>query len=221
MIYTTDIIGDQWIIFIKAIFLGLILGGCYDAVRVVRTIIPFGKMMFIASDFIYCIWAAFLMFSFLLNENFGIPRFYIFLGAAIGAFGWYSTVGKINMAIAKRLGKILRIIFRPIFKIFRKNFELFKIYIRKAKIFYKKAVFKPKNLLKKKTEMVYNIRCLNVPMTFLHCGKKVGKEPEKVESNGTEKNEERDFFQGGGCCLRGVSALFPDSDTGEYQQKAK
>lgn len=221
MIYTLDIIGDQWIIFIKAVHLGVILGGCYDAVRIVRVIIHFKKTVFIASDFIYCIWAAFLIFSFLLNENFGIPRFYIFLGVVIGAFVWYFTVGKINMAIAKRLRKILRIIFRPILKIFQKISKLFKNCTGKAKIFYEKAVFRLKRLLKKKTEMVYNIRCLNVPKTFLLCGKKVGKEPGKVESNGTEKNEERNFLQGGSCCLHGVSAVFSDSDTSEYQQKEK
>ena len=69
MIYTTDIMGYQWELFVKSLYLGIVLSGCYDAVRMVRTVIRFGKRLFIASDFIYCLWAGFLTFSFLLNEN--------------------------------------------------------------------------------------------------------------------------------------------------------
>ena len=67
MIYTTDIMGYQWEIFVKAIPLGLLLGGCYDVLRIIRTVIRFGKKLYIASDFFYCLWAGFLTFSFLLN----------------------------------------------------------------------------------------------------------------------------------------------------------
>ena len=63
MIYTTDIIGDQWTIFIKSLDLGLVLGICYDFLRIIRTVIRFGKRVFITSDFIYCVFAAFLICS--------------------------------------------------------------------------------------------------------------------------------------------------------------
>ena len=83
MIYTTDIIGDQFELFTKSLVLGIILGGCYDFLRILRTLFKFGKKLYIASDFLYCLCAGFLMFSFLLNENFGIPRFFVFLGPGI------------------------------------------------------------------------------------------------------------------------------------------
>ena len=221
MIYTSDIIGYQWEIFIKSLWLGIVLGGCYDVIRIIRTIIRFGKRLFIASDFIYCLWAAFLVFSFLLNENFGIPRFYIFFGVALGFLSWYLSFGKINMFLAKKLRRILKAILKPFAKIFQKIFKNAKKCLEKAKIFFGKKIDKHKSLLKKKSGLVYNVLCLNILKTFPFCGGKVGKEPKKLESNGTEKTEERDFPESGGCCLRGISSLFADIDAGKHQQETK
>ena len=212
MIYTTDIIGYQWEIFLKSLALGILLGGCYDVLRIVRTVIRFGRKLFIASDFIYCVWAGFLTFSFLLNENFGIPRFYIFFAAALGFLIWYSTVGKINMFFAKILRKVLRKVSAPFFKIFRKKLKSAKIRTAKAKIFCEKAKKAYESLLKNKSGLVYNILCLNVSKAFSFCGEKAGKEPEKVESNGTEKTEKGAFPQNRSYCIRGVSSHISDID---------
>ena len=187
MIYTTDIIGSQWEIFLKATWLGVLLGGCYDVLRNFRTLIRFKKTAFMVSDFLYCIWAAFLIFSFLLNENFGIPRFYIFLGTAVGFFAWYRTAGKINMFFAKKLRRFLKAVLSPFYKIFRKILEYMGKRLNEAKIFKQKPLDKSKRLLKKKSGMVYNILCLNIYKAFSFCGKKPERSPEKVESNGTEK----------------------------------
>ena len=193
MIYTTDIIGDQWRIFLKAAALGIAFGGCYDVLRIIRTVVRFGKKIFIASDFAYCVWAGFIVFSFLLNENFGIPRFYIFLGIASGFFLWYSTMGKIDMFLAKKLRKVLNALFKPFLKIFRKILKFAEKPLNKGKIFHQKAKDRVKSLLKKKSGLVYNILCLNILKAFSFCGRKAGKEPEKLESNGTEETEERHF----------------------------
>jgi spore cortex biosynthesis protein YabQ len=221
MIYTTDIIGFQWEIFIKSLSLGMILGGCYDFLRVIRILVRFGKRIFIASDFLYCVWAAFLIFSFLLNENFGIPRFYIFFGAALGFSLWYFTLGKINIFLAKKLRRILKAIFKPFQKIFQKILKIVKKRVIKGKIFWQKAKNKPERLLKNKAGLVYNILCLNIFKAFSFCGEKAGKEPQNFESNGTEKTEERSFPESGGGCLRGISSLFADIDAGRHQQKTK
>ena len=193
MIYTTDIIGDQWEIFLKAAALGLAFGGCYDILRFIRTVVRFGKKLFIASDFIYCLWASFIIFSFLLNENFGIPRFYIFFGIAAGFSFWYFTMGKVDMFLAKKLRRILKAVFNPFLKIFRKILKFAEKPLNKGKIFHQKAKDRVKSLLKKKSGLVYNILCLIILKAFSFCGRKAGKEPEKVESNGTEETEERRF----------------------------
>lgn len=221
MIYTTDIIGDQWSIFIKAINLGLVLGICYDFLRIVRTIIRFGKRLFIISDFFYCIWASFLIFSFLLNENFGIPRFYIYLGAASGFLLWYFSFGRITVPAAKIFRKVLKTFLKPFGIIFRKILKSAEKRTGKLKILFQKAEEKEKSLLKKKSGLVYNILCLNISKAFSLCGGKAGKEPEKVESIGTEKTEEGIFSQSSSCCLRGISSVFPDIDASRYQRKTK
>lgn len=219
MIYTTDIIGYQWDIFVKALALGVLLGGCYDVLRVFRILVPLGKKLFITSDFLYCVFAAFIIFSFLLNENFGMPRLYIYVGNGIGFFAWYFTVGRLAVKIAGTVRKIMKAVFAPFAKIFRKIIKKFEKPFNKAKIFSQKIVDKPKKLLKKNVKMVYNILCLNMLKAFSFCGGKAGKEPEKVESNGTEKTEKGTFSQDCSYCLRGLSAVLTDFHSDEHQQK--
>lgn len=219
MIYTTDIIGYQWGIFIKALPLGLLLGGCYDILRMFRIIVPFGKKAFIASDFLYCVFSAFIIFSFLLNENFGIPRLYIYISIAIGFFAWYFTLGKISAKSARLLRKVLKAVFAPFIKIFRKILKIAEKRLYKAKNFTEKVIDKNKKLLKKNVKVVYNILCLNMLKAFSFCGGKAGKEPEKVESNGTEKTEKGTFSKDRSYRIRGLSAVFADIDPSADQQQ--
>ena len=215
MIYTTDIIGDQWKILIGAVELGLVIGGCYDILRVLRVAFSFGKRLYILSDYVFCLWGGFLTFSFLLNENYGIPRLYIFLGEGAGAIFWYLTVGR----IAVPLGRFLRRIISPFGKIFRKIGKNVEKSLNKAKKSFEKAVDKKKRLLKKGCRLVYNVLCLNISKAFSFCGGKAGKEPEKVESNGAEKTEKGNFPESGSYCLRGISSDFSDLDAIEHQQE--
>ena len=78
MIYTTDILGDQTILLLHSFLLGIALGGCYEFFR-------FGKLFFgkktafrTALDLLFCLWSGFLLFSFFLYENYGMPRMYLF-----------------------------------------------------------------------------------------------------------------------------------------------
>ena len=221
MIYTTDIIGDQWIIFLKAAKLGIALGGVYDFLRIFRIFIHFGKKLFIASDFIYWIFSAFVIFSFLLNENFGIPRFYIFLGIGVGFSLWYFTMGKIDIKIARKAKRIFKRIFAPFYKIFRNILKSAKKRADKTKIIFAKAFNKPKSLLKKKADMVYNILCLNIQKAFSFCGEKAGKEQSGIESAGTEKTEKRVLPEDNSCCLRGIYPFFSDFDPSEHPEKTQ
>ena len=219
MIYTRDIIGYQWEVFIKALAFGVLLGGCYDVLRVIRTVVRFSKKLFMVSDFIYCVWAAFLIFSFLLNENFGMPRLYIYFGMAAGFCAWYFTVGKLNMFFARLLRRMLKAVLTPFVKIFKKLWKIAEKRLAKTKIFSEKAADKPKSLLKKAVKVVYNILCLNVLKAFPFCGGRAGKEPEKVESSGTEKAEEGIVPSDRSYRLRGVSSLFTDIHPDEHQRK--
>lgn len=219
MIYTRDIIGYQWDVFIKALALGVLLGGCFDIFRAVKIILRFGKKLSAAADILFCLWSGFLIFSFLLNENYGVPRLYIFIGAGGGFFVWYFTVGRITPKISKFIGRLIRAVLSPFFKIFRKILKIVKKRTAKAKIIVLNLFDKGKKLLKKKAGLVYNILCLNISKAFSFCGGKAGKEPEELESNGTEKTEEGSFYQDRSYCLRSISPLFADIHPGGDQQK--
>lgn len=221
MIYTTDIIGDQWKIFLEAIKLGTALGGVYDIARILRIFIHSGKKFFIATDLIYWIFSAFIIFSFLLEKNFGIPRFYIFLGIGTGFSLWYFTVGKINIKIAKKVKGILIKVFSPFFRIFRNILKFAKKRADKTKIIYRNSFNKHKSLLKKKAVVVYNILCLNISKAFPFCGGKAGREQSGIESAGTEKTEKGIIPEDYSHCIRSVYPLFSDFDPGEHKQKTQ
>ena len=218
MIYTTDIIGDQWKIFIEAVAVGTVLGGCYDVLRILRTVFRFGKKLFMASDFLFCLLAGFLSFSFLLNSNFGIPRFYIFLGESVGFLAWYLSIGKVSVKFGKLLRKILLRIFAPFAAIFRKIIKKTEKYFNIGRNCIKKESNKGKRLLKKKGELVYNVLCLNISKAFLFCGKKAGKEHEKSDGDGTEETQKRTLPEDCSHCVRNLCSLFPDFDPGEHKR---
>ena len=218
MIYTTDIIGDQWKIFIEAVAVGTMLGGCYDVLRILRTVFRFGKKLFMASDFLFCLWAGFLSFSFLLNSNFGIPRFYIFFGEAIGFLAWYLSIGRVSVKFGKLLRRGLMKIFAPFAAIFRKIIKKAEKHLNIGRNYIKKEGNKGKRLLKKKAGLVYNVLCLNISKAFLFCGKKAGKEHEKSDGNGTEETQKRTFPEDSGHCVRNLCSLFPDFDSGEHKR---
>ena len=222
MIYTTDILGDQWEIFFGSLLLGVLLGGCYDVVRALRIIFSAGKKVLIATDAVYCVWAGFLVFSFLLEKNFGMPRLYIYVGISVGFLAWYFTIGRLTLRIAKLLRRALstvkRVIIKPVLRLFRKIFGFF---IKKAEKFENilaKRLSSGKKLLKKESKQVYNKLYLSSKKVFPFCGGKTGKEPGSFESKGTEK-EEKSFAQSRSYCLRSVSPVLDDSDSGEHIRK--
>ena len=221
MIYTRDIIGDQWAIFMEAIAVGAALGGCFDIFRAAWLFVPKKPWAIIARDVLFCLWAGFLSFSFLLNVNFGMPRAYIYFGEAIGFFAWYFTFGKIVFWIAMRAVKIiktvLKAILRPVLKIFSAVFSVLKSCARKVKIFCAKFYVNQEKLLKNKRKVLYNKLYLSSKMAFPFCGGKAGKEHGSFERSGTEKEKEY-YPSDRSYCIRRVSSLFPDSDTSQNKR---
>ncbi len=224
MIYTTDILGDQWEIFFGSLMLGVLLGGCYDVFRIIRIVFSVRQKMTIAMDVVYCLWAGFLVFSFLLEENFGIPRLYIYIGAAAGFFIWYFMVGKLTIRAAKLLRKILnkikKTVFVPLLKISKKVLGFCKKKVKSFENILAKKLSTSKKLLKKESSRVYNKLYLNKKKAFPFCGGKAGKEPRNFESKGTEEKKES-FAQDRSYCLRSISPVFTGGDSGEHSQKER
>ena len=221
MIYTRDIIGDQWAIFVQAVAVGAALGGCFDVFRAVWLFLPKRRAAIITRDVIFCLWAGFLSFSFLLNVNFGMPRAYIYFGEGIGFFAWYMTIGKVNFWLAKHAAKIikavLKAVLRPVLKILGAVFAVLKKFAVKVKIFCANFYANQEKLLKNKKQVLYNKLCLSSKKAFPFCGGKTGEEHGSFERSGTEKEKES-YPSDRSYCLRRVSSLFADIDPGENKR---
>ena len=215
MIYTTDILGDQALLLLHAFRLGIILGACYELFR-------FGKLFcrkkaaFCAiADLLFCLWSGFLLFSFFLYENYGMPRMYLYAGTLAGFLLWYFTAGKVFLFLEKKLFRLLSTVltffFRPVLRLFEKI-------VPKVKNISGKALFYPKKLLKKSRTVMYNILCLNGISGGSGCGGTVGKEYPDLERAGNEKEKEESFCSDRGCCLRHLPSVFPDRHTGEHYE---
>lgn len=221
MIYTRDIIGDQWAIFVQAVAVGAALGGCFDIFRTAWLFAPKRRAAIILRDVIFCLWAGFLSFSFLLNVNFGMPRMYIYFGEGVGFFAWYMTLGKVDFWLAKRAAKIiktvLKAVLRPVLRIFGTVFAVLKKFAEQLKIFCANFYVNQEKLLKNKKKVLYNKLYLSSKMTFPFCGGKVRKEHGSFERSGTEKEKEY-YPSNRSYCLRRVPSLFADSDSGENKR---
>lgn len=220
MIYTNDIIGDQWSIFAEALAVGVVLGGCWDVFRGLGLFLPKKLLVIIARDFLFCIWAGFLSFAFLLNVNFGMPRGYIYFAELLGFFAWYFTVGKLNFKLMKLATKVIRraagFIFMPVAKLIEGIFNSTKKHGAKIKIFFDKSIIKPKKLLKKNRNVLYNKLCLSKKNSSYFYKRKAGKEHGSFETGGTQKEKEP-AASDCGYCFRSLSSLFTDSDSGQYK----
>lgn len=218
MIYTRDIIGDQWAIFVEALAVGAVLGGCFDIFRAAWLFLPKRRGAIIARDVLFCLWAGFISFSFLLNVNFGMPRAYIYFGEGIGFLAWYMTAGKASFWLAKCGARIIKAVLkaalRPVLKILSTVFAVLKPIGQKIKMFCANFYVNQEKLLKNKKQVLYNKLCLINREAFPFCGGKAGKEHGSFERSGTKKEKE---YYPSDCsyCLRRVPALFPDSDSGE------
>lgn len=215
MIYTDDIIGDQLTIFFGAAMLGILVGGCFDLFWAIKLFLGLKRKPAAVADIFFCIWTGFLTFSFLLNENYGIPRFYIYFGEALGFLTWYFTVGRVIRFVLKKLKKITDKIFAfflpPIKRIYTKISVKTKKILIKCKNIFIKNVMNSKKLLKKKTDVVYNKLYLNGKKAFSFCGRKAGKESESFENI----REEERFTSDCSYCIRNVSDLFSDINSNE------
>lgn len=214
MIYTRDIIGDQKNIFFQALALGAVLGACWDIFRFAGLFLPKKGFAMIAKDVLFCLWAGFITFSFLLNVNFGMPRGYICFAEAAGFLAWYISLGRVNFKIAKLIKKALSTIFRPVLKIFAKAFSALKKITGEVKIFFGKIYLCQKKLLKNRQRVLYNKLYLSKRKAFSICGEKAGKEHGSFERSGTEKEKEH-YPEDCSYCIRSISSLYPDSNSGK------
>ena len=146
----------QTVQFLQSIVLGAALSILYDVFYIIRSFFPrrIGPLMLL--DLLYFLMCGVLLFEYLLQQNNGRMRYFIFLGVVIGWVVFHITLSRIIVKIIdfilKWLRKILLWLMQPIISVYRflrRRMELPMLRINKA--------IQGKKLgLKRKAHLLYN-----------------------------------------------------------------
>ncbi len=158
-------ISQQTVSFLQSLLLGAALGLLYDGFRILRLLIPSGKIIAFLEDIAYFLLCGFISFAFLLAVNNGIIRAYLLIGELLGAVLYYFTLGKCLYRIAdkmialfrKFLALLYRLFLSPFVRLFRAiSHRIRRIADKVGKNFSKNAI-KSKYRLKERHRLLYNV----------------------------------------------------------------
>ncbi len=158
-------VSQQTITFLQSTLLGIGLGMLYDLFRILRLIIPSGKIISFVEDIIYFLLCGVISFAFLLAVNNGIVRGYLLIGEFLGAALYYFTLGKLIYRVAdklilffkKFLSLFYRIFLSPFVRIFRFILRILCRMVKKAGKKFAKNPIKSKYRLKQRHRLLYNV----------------------------------------------------------------
>ena len=132
----------QAITFLAMGLLGFATGFAYDAVRVLRRVVPHGNIVAQIEDIAFWMLASLLAFYFLLNHNYGEVRGFSVAGYFLGMLLYFIALSPLVMkisaavieAVKKAILLMLRIIFAPVRLIIRVLAPIFRpmsLFVRK------------------------------------------------------------------------------------------
>lgn len=132
-------IGQEASALLVSVLLGAALFFLYDILRIFRRIVPHGNFWIGAEDFVYWLICTAAVFVMLYRENDGMVRGFVLGGVAVGMAAYYLLLSRIvirlNVLVWKTLlgaiGKILRFLTRPFFKIWSKIWKIFRKQLKK------------------------------------------------------------------------------------------
>ncbi len=158
-------ISHQTVSFLQSLLLGGALGLLYDGFRILRLIIPSGKVISFFEDIVYFLLCGFISFAFLLAVNNGVIRAYLLAGELLGAALYYFTLGKCIYRIAdkiialvrKFLALLYRVFLSPFVRLFRAISRGFRHTAGKLRKKFAKNAIKSKYCLKERRRLLYNV----------------------------------------------------------------
>ncbi len=151
--------------FLMSLGFGFIMGIFYDVFRIIRLCISKGRVAFIITDMLYCIFLCFCTFLFFLTVNEGEIRAYILIGEASGFAVYYFSLGAVIFSVSERIIFLIKktvrgffkIIFFPFKWIFGKIRGFFNKFVKKSRKSSKNIKNKSNFLLKVNKQMLYNL----------------------------------------------------------------
>lgn len=112
------VLQEETLIFLYACLLGVALAACYDALRLLRVLIPHHRFVVSVEDFLYFVCAAVVTFGFFLSYTDGGLRVFILAGELLGAVCYFFSVSLLLLRILRPVMQLLRRFFRLIFRPF-------------------------------------------------------------------------------------------------------
>lgn len=157
-------LAEQTLFFLQAILLGAALGLLYDGFRITRLAVKTPDGVVFAEDVLFFALCAVSTFLFLMRTIDGQLRFFILLGAGLGALLYSLTLSiavmRVSEAIIRVVKGILRFIFRwLLYPIFRMVYWICLQILRPIRFlgrFFKKSAQRYKYRLKIRRKVLYN-----------------------------------------------------------------
>ena len=106
---------QQCMFFVYSILLGIVTGIIYDFFRIFRVALRHNAVAVFFEDLLFCLIVSIMLILFIFCENYGIVRWFSFLGWMGGFYIYRQTVGRVVMAAAQMIIKFIkRYIISPI-----------------------------------------------------------------------------------------------------------
>ncbi len=162
----TDVtVATQTQLFLWSLVLGAGLSVLYDFLRVLRIEVKHRPLAVSLEDIFYFLVCAAVTFGFVLKDNRGDVRAYIFIGEAIGWIIWHMTIGEMAVTVSAAVFGVIKrivlfwgkILLFPAVCIFRVLKRVWLPLQRKSQRFSKKVIQKGKYNLKRRRMMLYNL----------------------------------------------------------------
>ena len=158
-------VSQQTMTFLQSLLLGAALGMLYDVFRILRLLIPSGKVISFVEDIVYFLLCGVISFAFLIAVNNGIIRAYLLAGELLGAVLYYFTLGKFIYRIADKIITLIKKFLALLYRIFLSPFvRLFQAIAHgichmagKVRKKFAKNAIKSKYRLKERRRQLYNV----------------------------------------------------------------
>jgi len=94
--------------FVVTVLIGLMMGICYDFYRVTKGIIRPGKFFVYLGDLLFWVVSTLIVFFMLLIGNWGEFRFYVLVGALVGALLYFKLLSHFVIDVLVNIFSLIR-----------------------------------------------------------------------------------------------------------------
>ena len=110
---------EELALFCSFFLIGIFLAASYDVLRILRGLIPHGKLLINLEDLIYWMYVAVVVFVELYDKNDGQLRGYVFGGLLMGMIIYAASFARIcTPPVIRFLQRVMGILLKPVKRVF-------------------------------------------------------------------------------------------------------